>query len=274
MAKLAARTAKEPAAAKRRDLQFSPLKPRRAFEDISAEIKRLIFSGVLKQGDVLPSETTLAAQFGVCRQTVREALLRLKLAGFIVVQQGATGGAIVADTVLHSISDLFLDAFCVKQMTTDHLTQARLDIERIILKNVLEKNDRAAIIRIKEGVREAEEKFNKHLRPFEDQLRFHTLLAEATGNYVYVIMAESLMSVVAHFHSLLRIGMDTIRKAQKTHHRIIDALEKGDGEQAMKELEKDIRQVDRTYRKLRAGAESPRANRQQANNRKYRGVQK
>ncbi len=258
---------------KRRDLQFRPLKPKRAFEDISAEIKRLIFSGVLKPGDVLPSETALAAQFGVGRQTVREALLRLRLAGFIVVQKGATGGAVVADTVLNSISDLFLDAFCVKKMTTDHLTRARLDIEKVILKNVFEANDRQAIGRIRQAVREAAVKFNKHLRPFDDQLRFHTLLAEATGNYVFVILAESLMSVVAHFHSVLRIGMSTIKRAQAAHERVIDALEKGDEARAQEELEGDILQVDQTYRSLRKTAEAAEKKRRTVRKTKqHRGV--
>lgn len=255
-------------------MQFRPLRPKRAFEDISAEIKRLIFSGVLKQGDVLPSETTLAAQFGVGRQTVREALLRLRLAGFIVVQQGATGGAVVTDTVLNSISDLFLDAFCVKKMTTDHLTRVRLDIEKVILKNVFVTNDREAIGRIRQGVQEAAEKFRKHLRPFNDQLRFHTLLAEATGNYVYVILAESLMSVVAHFHSVLRIGMSTIKRAQAAHERIIDALEKGDEARAQEELERDILQVDKTYRSLQKGAGATEKKRRTATKTKqHKGVE-
>ncbi|MBW1769425.1 MAG: winged helix-turn-helix transcriptional regulator [Deltaproteobacteria bacterium] len=53
---------------------FKPIKNERTFEKVSRRIKRLIFDGVLKPGDRLPSETELAHQFDVSRQTIREGL--------------------------------------------------------------------------------------------------------------------------------------------------------------------------------------------------------
>jgi GntR family transcriptional repressor for pyruvate dehydrogenase complex len=229
---------------------FAPLKPRRAFEEISTEIKRMIFSGTLKPGEGLPSETQLAGQFGVSRHTVREALRRLELSGFIVVQKGASGGPVVVDTILTSISDLFLDAFQLKRMTTDDLTRARLDIEKMVLKNVFKENDKEAIADIREALAETRRKLDKGIRTFEDNLEFHRLLAKATGNYVYVILMESLMTVVAHFHSILRIGIRTIRSGYEFHQRILDAIEDGDQSTAQAELEKDILEVDHTYRNV------------------------
>ena len=241
---------RKPPVRKRDDLRFSPLKSRRAFEEISAEIKGMIFSGVVKPGDTLPSETQLAAQFGVSRQPVREALRRLELAGFIVVQQGASGGPVVTDTILQSISNLFLDAFQLKKLTTNDLTKARLDIERMILRNLFEVHDRGAIARMGEAVRETRARLEQGLRPFEDNLRFHRLMAEATKNYVHVILMESMMTVVAHFHSVLRIGIKTISTAHMGHERILHAIEQGDEPRAQEELMKHILEVNETYRHL------------------------
>jgi GntR family transcriptional regulator, transcriptional repressor for pyruvate dehydrogenase complex len=232
---------------KRSSVTFAPLKPRRAFEEISTEIKRMIFSGTLKPGEGLPSETQLAGQFGVSRHTVREALRRLELSGFIVVQKGASGGPVVVDTILTSISDLFLDAFQLKRMTTTDLTRARLDIERMVLKNVFEQNDKKAIAIIRGALEETRRKLDLGIRVFEDNMEFHKLLAGATGNYVYVILVESLMTVVAHFHSILRIGRRTIRSGYEFHQRILDAIENDDQATAQAELEKDILEVDHTY---------------------------
>jgi GntR family transcriptional regulator, transcriptional repressor for pyruvate dehydrogenase complex len=229
---------------------FAPLKPKRAFEEISAEIKSMIFSGTLRPGEGLPSETQLAGQFGVSRHTVREALRRLELSGFIVVQKGASGGPVVVDTILTSISDLFLDAFQLKRMTTDDLTRARLDIEEMVLKNVFDQDDKEAIDAIGEALEETRKKLDRGIRVFEDNLEFHRLLARATGNYVYVILMESLMTVVAHFHSILRIGRRTIRSGHEFHQRILDAIRKGDRAAAFAELEKDILEVDHTYRNV------------------------
>ena len=65
---------------------FEPLRTKRAFEEISAEIKRLIFSDKLKPGDRLPSEIELAGQFGVSRHTIREALRGLEIRSQAVPQ--------------------------------------------------------------------------------------------------------------------------------------------------------------------------------------------
>ena len=246
----AGKTPKKVDPGKKSSVTFAPLKPRRAFEEISTEIKRMIFSGGLKPGEGLPSETLLAAQFGVSRHTVREALRRLELSGFIVVQKGASGGPVVVDTILTSISDLFLDAFQLKRMTTDNLTRARLDIEKMVLKNVFEQNDKEAIAVIRGALEETRRKLDLGIRVFEDNMEFHKLLAKATGNYVYVILMESLMTVVAHFHSILRIGRRTIRSGYEFHQKILDAIENDDQAKAQAELEKDILEVDHTYRNV------------------------
>lgn len=53
---------------------FTPIQSKKIFEEISTEIKKLIFKGTLKPPDKLPSEIELARQFNVGRQTVREGL--------------------------------------------------------------------------------------------------------------------------------------------------------------------------------------------------------
>ena len=88
---------------------FTPIKSKRTFEEISFEIKRLIFKGILKPNDKLPSEIELARQFNVGRQTIREALRLLELSGFISIQKGSTGGPIIEDTIFNTISNSFLD---------------------------------------------------------------------------------------------------------------------------------------------------------------------
>ena len=232
-------------------IRFAPLKTRRAFEEISAEIKHMIFSGMLKPGDRLPSETELGTQFGVSRHTIREAVRRLELSGFIVVQKGAAGGPVVVDTILQSISSLFLDAFQMKRMTTDELTRARLEVEKMVMKNVFGAITKREIALLRESVAEAKRKLDEGLTPFEEDLHFHKLLARATRNHVFVIMVESLMAVVAHFMSFLNIGADVSMKANAAHGRILDAIEEDDEPRALAELERHIMEADRPYQDYR-----------------------
>ena len=116
---------------------FNPLKPKRAFEEVCDEIKTLIFTGTLKPGDRLPTELELASQFNVSRQTVREALRLLETTGFINMQKGGSGGPLIVDTILNTISNSFLDAFQLQKISVDELTAARIEIEKMVLKAVL-----------------------------------------------------------------------------------------------------------------------------------------
>jgi len=231
-------------------IQFKPIKTRRAFEEISAEIKRMMFSGAVKPGDRLPSELALAGQFGVSRQTVREALRRLESTGLILMQKGALGGPMAVDTTLNCIGDLFLDAFLLKTVKTEELTKARLSIEKMILDGVFEVGNKEAITRVREAVTNAQIKVAQGKRAFEDNLVFHKRLAEATGNTVLVIVVEALMAVVVHFHNVFKVGMGAIRSACRTHEQIITAIERGDRRGAEKALETDILQIDGVYNKL------------------------
>jgi GntR family transcriptional regulator, transcriptional repressor for pyruvate dehydrogenase complex len=87
---------------------FKSPKIKRSFNEISSEFKKLIFQGVLKPGDRLPSQIEIARQFNVVRQTVRESMRILEKGGFITIQRGVKGGPFIVDTMLNRLSTLFI----------------------------------------------------------------------------------------------------------------------------------------------------------------------
>src|SRR5581483_1590615 len=62
-------------------IEFRPVRTPRAFEEIADQIRRELSKRRLRAGDRLPPERTLAEQFGVSRNTLREALRSLENAG-------------------------------------------------------------------------------------------------------------------------------------------------------------------------------------------------
>lgn len=64
--------------------------------EISAQIEQAIMSGELEPGDRLPPERTLAAEHGVSRMTVRQALQTLEARGLLRRAIGRSGGSFVA----------------------------------------------------------------------------------------------------------------------------------------------------------------------------------
>src|SRR5207249_7052714 len=71
--------------------RFRTIRSARAFEEIAEQIRAELSAGRLQVGSKLPPERALAEQFGVSRNTLREALRSLEHAGLIRLQKGATG---------------------------------------------------------------------------------------------------------------------------------------------------------------------------------------
>lgn len=230
---------------------FRPIKPRRAFDEVSGEIKSLIFKGILKPGDRLPSESELASNFGVGRQTIREALRLLELSGFISMQKGGAGGPLIVDTILNTISNSFVDAFQMGRITVDELTTARLAIEKMILGSLFAHSlNEADLQALRENVSQARKKIDAGLQAFEENTQFHKLLARASGNHLFLILMESIMTVVAHFRSILGVNLELSARSVEAHQQTIDALVKGNRKKAFVVLEAHLMELGERFNKL------------------------
>jgi DNA-binding FadR family transcriptional regulator len=210
---------------------FTPIKSPRTFEEVSNRIKKLIFEGVFKPGDKLPPETELAQQFNVGRQSVREALRILELSGFITIQKGGGGGAIIKDTISNTISELFLNAFQLEKITIDEFTAARSVIEKAILNEVFDKADESDIRRLQENLAQAQELVAKNELATDENFDFHALLARASKNKVFIILEKSINAIHRNLRS----------------RRILDAIINKDREKAIKLLEHHVFEVKKSY---------------------------
>jgi DNA-binding IscR family transcriptional regulator len=78
------------------------------FEGPPGSLRDDILSGRIEEGDVLPSQDSLLAEFGVSPPALREAIHILETEGRISVRRGNVGGAIVhppsAERTAHMIS--------------------------------------------------------------------------------------------------------------------------------------------------------------------------
>lgn len=224
---------------------FKPVKQKRAFEEISNEIKRLIFKGLLKVGDKLPSENELANRFSVGRQTIREALRYLELSGFITTIKGGAGGAIIVDTVLNTISNSILDALQMKKISLHELITARLEIEKIVMKQVILHCDDSDIEALKNNVVEAKKKIANKKMAFYDNVQFHKILAHASKNYLFVVMMETIMTITADFLSRRQSNIRLTSKVVTEHAELLDAIIRRNKTEVLALLEKHLLAIEK-----------------------------
>lgn len=234
---------------KQKDI-FIPLKGQRAFEEVSAQIKKLVFKGILKPGDRLPSETDMAGKFNVSRQTIREGLRILELSGFIKVQKGYGGGTFIKDTTLNKMGHLFLDTIRLEKITIEDLTVARLENERIILNYTIDFAEETDIQALRENILRARTDLKKNKMATDANFEFHKLLAKAAKNSVLVILMELILVALSHLLSRRPPNFETTRNAIEYHEEILEAIVRKDRVTAIGLLEDHLKEVERQLKAL------------------------
>ena len=76
-------------------MEIKSIQTKKIYENIVEQIIMLIREGMLKSGDKLPSERTLAEMFDVSRASLREALSVMEIVGIIDIRPGE--GSFVSD---------------------------------------------------------------------------------------------------------------------------------------------------------------------------------
>jgi GntR family transcriptional regulator, transcriptional repressor for pyruvate dehydrogenase complex len=104
-----------------------------ASERIALEIRHYLARHDLRPGDRLGTEAELAAEFGVSRPTLREALRLLSSSQLVRSTRGAGGGIFVASTpnegISRSLSDSIAALLSTKSVSLRQLVEARMHLE-------------------------------------------------------------------------------------------------------------------------------------------------
>ncbi len=227
--------------------QFSAITPHRAFEDIADQIRGLVASGRLRPGDRLPPERELAALFNVSRNTLREALRALELAGMIEARKGASGGAFVrpgnASVVVGGLRDLFH----LGAITPEHLTEARTWLSGLVVRVVCERataDDLAALDANVEAATQADADGDFDRRQHLHR-EFHLILARATRNPIIAITMEGVMEVMGHF--IARIGPRENAFTLPSRRRFLAHLRARDADAAAAEMAQFLEHMQQGY---------------------------
>lgn len=226
---------------------FSAIRSARAFEEIAAQIRAELAAGRLKVGSRLPSERALSEQFGVSRNTLREALRSLEHAGLIRLQKGASGGAFIAERSGEAIVTGLMDLYHVGAIGPAQLTQARIWLESVIVREACHRataEDLAALARNVE-LAEAAQAAGDFDRRVEHHLDFHRILARMTGNPIMVVVMDGLLTVLLHF--VRSIGDQHNPYTVPSRKRFLKHMEEGHADAAVAEMEGMLKRLERAY---------------------------
>jgi DNA-binding FadR family transcriptional regulator len=227
--------------------EFRPVATRHAFEEITAQIRGRLARQSLRAGDRLPAERQLAEQFHCSRNTLREALRSLELAGLLELRKGATGGAFIkeggGDAAVAGLADLYH----LGAIRPQHLTEARIVIGTEVARLACARRSKEDLEALEANVAAAEaatakgDVVNRALVNYE----FHRLLARAARNPVLIILTDALMEMTRHF--VESVGYMPNRYVMPSRHRLLACLRGKDGAAAAREMESMLKRLQRFH---------------------------
>ena len=228
-------------------LGFRRVKTPRAFEEIAEQIRNELSNGRLRLGDRLPAERTLAEQFGVSRNTLREALRSLEHAGLIRLKKGVTGGSYIKESTGEAVIAGLTDMYNLGAIQPRHLTEARMVVGTEVARLACARRTKEDLEALEQNVAAAQRATDAGdlEQRLEINNEFHRLLARTTRNPVLIILTDALMDMVSTF--VKAIGYQPNSYVLPSRRRLLAALHARDGDAAAKEMKGMLMRLQRTH---------------------------
>lgn len=225
--------------------RLSPAAPRRQVkvpkmaQVVALALRRQIVKGELLESDALPPETTLMAEFGVSRPTLREAFRVLESESLITVRRGAHGGARVhapTPDVAARYAALVLEH---RDTTLHDVLTARSIIEPACVHRLAENRTAEDLAKLRASIELSRETATHPVEQMGHQTDFHALVVELAGNQTLTLLAAILRHIVAvanheavEAETTSARNTRALRRGFRAHEKVVDFIEARDGDAA------------------------------------------
>lgn len=200
-------------------------------DEVAERLRRRIVDGEFAPGARLPTGSQLAAEYGVSMSVVREAMSRLKHDGLIRSVQGA--GAFVAPQ--DPPRAFRLDDLPVSPNSLVRIFELRRAVEGEAAWLAAQRRQPEHLQGLQQALDEMAAAVAAGKDGTEADARFHHLLAEASGNPLFVDLSRFLaahIGVAIEAARLNSLQQGTWDLAHEEHQHLLHALQAGDAEQA------------------------------------------
>lgn len=214
---------------------FAPIHTRRAFEEICERIRAQIATGTLRPGDKLPAERDLAAQLGVGRNALREALRSLEIAGIVRLQKGVKGGAFIQAGDASRMNEVVRDMLSLGSISVAELTESRVHIQDLVVRLACERATRADLDALAANIDHTEEvtAAGRYLDRVECSREFYRLLVAAAHNQVLAMMVRAITEILMQFvYTRVAAGGKPQPRLVEKRRAFLEALRARDAETA------------------------------------------
>lgn len=182
------------------DTATAPIEPaqerKRARSLALAVIERIeqrIQSGALKPGDKLPSEAEIVREHGVSRTVVREAISKLQASGRVDTQHGV-GTFVREPQESHRMGLSTVDVATTMDVLA--MMELRVSLETESAGLAAQRRSAEHLAQMRQALDEFEAQIDQGGDTVSPDVRFHLLVAQATGNRYFLDVMRNLSSAL------------------------------------------------------------------------------
>ena len=220
-----------------------------AYRQVATQLRRMIVDGTLAPGAQLPAEDKLGAQFGVSRNTIREALRMLSSQNLVRTRRGVSGGTFIAEPNTDALQENIVTSLQLlsgyNAIDDAELFQTRLILEVPSARSAaLRRTDddlarlRLAAVRVEHG--------RTVLDRTVSSQDFHQAVMDAAGNRLVSLLAPPVWEVFQR--NSLASGRSTKRWAEidQEHVEILDHIQARRPDEAADAMRRHLEQLQST----------------------------
>ena len=227
----------------------------RAADTVVAQLEARIFSGELADGQPLPAERELIAEFGVSRTVAREAVTMLASKGLVdarpryrpIVRRPSfeTALGVLGGMVHHLLG---------QSGGVRHLFDSRIFVEAALVRHAAVMADKEDIANLRGALTKNGEAINDSELFYETDMAFHSVLYTIPGNPIFPSLHKSYTAWLAsHWKQMPRLP-DRNRRNFEAHSAILDGILSRDPDVAEDALRRHLddawQQVHATFTRL------------------------
>lgn len=225
------------------------LRPLKASESVARDIVDDIVTRGLEEGDSLPPEAAMLAQYGVSRETLREGLRLLEVQGLISIRRGPGGGPIVGTVDPANLGRTSTLYYHLAGATYGELFEAWIVSECVIAELAASNPDRAAVRAAMTPYRSISEHEDESLDDFVVRHgRFHVAVASLARNRVLQLSLMMVGQVITQHVAANADPRAARENIEHDHVEIAEAILAGRKKRARDEMERHLRSVTDFYR--------------------------
>jgi GntR family transcriptional regulator, transcriptional repressor for pyruvate dehydrogenase complex len=238
-------------------LRFEPIDHSPAYRRVADAIETKILSQELKPGDALPAEIALAAQFGVHRSTMREAIRELESQGLIGRAPGAKRLQVTRPQGSRISADMSR-ALSLHSVTFLELWEGMMAIGPAAASAAARRRSATQLGQLRRSVAQFREAGRDTATAIRAETDFFAAVSAASGNRVFVFAQDALNSLLAP--SLLQM-IDKVPQARQrigtAQTRILEAIVERRAEDAAAWMTRHVKDFKRGYELAKIPLQAP-----------------